>query len=285
MFSYRHGFHAGNHADVLKHMVLVELLDHMTQKDKPFWVVDTHAGGGIYNLASGYATKSGEAEGGIHRVWAHRKDASLPAALKGLISQIAAINEGDSLHWYPGSPQLAAQMQRPGDHLRLFELHPTESRALAKHFADVKRGVSVQAEDGFASLKACLPPPPKRGLIHMDPPYEMKEDYRRVIHTLQEALLRFPTGVYAIWYPQVARREADLLPTHLQKVAAAQQWLHVSLRVKATSRQAQGLHGSGMFVINPPWTMYDRLAEAMPWLVEHVGLDDHAAYVLETNIA
>jgi 23S rRNA (adenine2030-N6)-methyltransferase len=283
MFSYRHGFHAGNHADVLKHTVLVQLLTHLLQKDAPFWVIDTHAGGGMYDLLSSYATKSGEAESGIHKVWAHRNKQSLPAALKALTDQIKICNTGEVLRWYPGSPQLAAQMLRPGDHLRLYELHPTESRALLSHFADVKRGVSIQIADGFAGLKGCLPPPPKRGLVHIDPPYEMKEDYRRVLNTLKESLTRFPTGTYAIWYPQVARREADLLPEQLKKLAPGK-WLHVSLRVKATARDGLGLHGSGMFVVNPPWTLYDALADALPWLVENVGIDDHAAYVLEADL-
>jgi 23S rRNA (adenine2030-N6)-methyltransferase len=283
MFSYRHGFHAGNHADVLKHTVLVQLLAHLLQKDKAFWVIDTHAGGGMYDLASGYAAKSGEAALGIEPVWAARKSPDLPAALRDLIEQIQVCNEGDQLRWYPGSPQLAAQMLRPGDHLRMYELHPTESRALAKHFADVRRGVSIQVADGFASLKGCIPPPPKRGLIHIDPPYELKEDYRRVLNTVKEALLKFPTGVYAIWYPQVARREADLLPVHLKKLAPGK-WLHATLRVKATARDGVGLHGSGMFIINPPWTMFDSLAEALPWLVENIGQDMHAAYELEADL-
>jgi 23S rRNA (adenine2030-N6)-methyltransferase len=283
MFSYRHGFHAGNHADVLKHTVLVQLLAHLLQKDKAFWVIDTHAGGGMYDLASGYAEKSGEAALGIEPVWAARKSPELPAALRDLIEQIQVCNEGDQLRWYPGSPQLAAQMLRPGDHLRMYELHPTESRALAKHFADVRRGVSIQVADGFASLKGTVPPPPKRGLIHIDPPYELKEDYRRVLNTVKEALLKFPTGVYAIWYPQVARREADLLPVHLKKLAPGK-WLHATLRVKATARDGVGLHGSGMFIINPPWTMFDSLAEALPWLVENIGQDMHAAYELEADL-
>jgi 23S rRNA (adenine2030-N6)-methyltransferase len=283
MFSYRHGFHAGNHADVLKHTVLVQLLAHLLQKDKAFWVIDTHAGGGMYDLASGYAEKSGEAALGIEPVWAARKSPDLPAALGDLIEQIQVCNEGDQLRWYPGSPQLAAQMLRPGDHLRMYELHPTESRALAKHFADVRRGVSIQVADGFASLKGTVPPPPKRGLIHIDPPYELKEDYRRVLNTVKEALLKFPTGVYAIWYPQVARREADLLPVHLKKLAPGK-WLHATLRVKATARDGVGLHGSGMFIINPPWTMFDSLAEALPWLVENIGQDMHAAYELEADL-
>jgi len=268
---------------VLKHTVLVQLLAHLLQKDKAFWVIDTHAGGGMYDLASGYAEKSGEAALGIEPVWAARKSPELPAALRDLIEQIQVCNEGDQLRWYPGSPQLAAQMLRPGDHLRMYELHPTESRALAKHFADVRRGVSIQVADGFASLKGTVPPPPKRGLILIDPPYELKEDYRRVLNTVKEALLKFPTGVYAIWYPQVARREADLLPVHLKKLAPGK-WLHATLRVKATARDGVGLHGSGMFIINPPWTMFDSLAEALPWLVENIGQDMHAAYELEADL-
>ncbi|MFZ5528976.1 MAG: 23S rRNA (adenine(2030)-N(6))-methyltransferase RlmJ [Pseudomonadota bacterium] len=283
MFSYRHGFHAGNHADVLKHTVLVQLLEHLTQKDTPFWVVDTHAGGGLYDLAAGYAAKSGEAKGGIHKIWASRKDAVLPRALQDLIEQIEVCNEGDALRWYPGSPQLAAQMLRPRDHLRMYELHPTESRALKAHFADVKRGVSIEVADGFAGLKGILPPPPKRGLVHIDPPYEMKDDYRRVISTLKEALARFPTGVYAVWYPIVARRESDLLPDQLKRLAPGK-WLHASLRVKANSRDGLGLNGSGMFIVNPPWTLYETLAEALPWMVENIGIDDHSAYVLESDV-
>lgn len=286
MFSYRHGFHAGNHADVLKHMVLVQLLEHMLKKDKPFWVVDTHAGGGLYDLASNYATKSGEAEDGITALWAHRKDKSIPEAVKDLIKQIGVVNDGDTLRWYPGSPQIAAQMLREGDHLRLFELHPTEIKLLEGHFASVKRGVSIQCADGFTNLRSCLPPPPRRGLVHIDPPYELKEDYRRVVQTVAEAAKKFPTGTYAIWYPEVARRESQQLPGQLKRLAAELpkvDWLHATLRVKAAEPGGKGLFGSGMFIINPPWTLYDQLAEALPWLVETIGQDEHAAYTLEAQ--
>ncbi|MBI5927003.1 MAG: 23S rRNA (adenine(2030)-N(6))-methyltransferase RlmJ [Aquabacterium sp.] len=286
MFSYRHGFHAGNHADVLKHMVLVQLLEHMLKKDKPFWVVDTHAGGGLYDLASNYAVKSGEAEDGITSLWEHRKDKSTPQAVRDLIAQIAVCNDGDALRWYPGSPQIAAQMLREGDHLRLFELHPTEIKLLEGHFASVKRGVSIQCADGFASLRGCLPPPPRRGLVHIDPPYELKEDYRRVLQTVKEALTKFPTGTYAIWYPEVARRESQQLPGQLKRLAAELpkvDWLHATLRVKAAEPGGKGLFGSGMFIINPPWTLYDQLADALPWLVETIGQDEHAAYTLEAQ--
>ena len=286
MFSYRHGFHAGNHADVLKHMVLVQLLEHMLKKDKPFWVVDTHAGGGLYDLTSGYANKSGEASTGINTLWPLRKDKATPEAVREYLAQVAKVNDRDDLHWYPGSPQIAAQMLREGDHLRLFELHPTEIKLLEGHFASVKRGVSIQCADGFSNLKGCLPPPPRRGLVHIDPPYELKEDYRRVTQTLKDAITKFTTGTYAIWYPEVARRESQQLPGQLKRLAAELpkvDWLHATLRVKAAEKGGLGLYGSGMFIINPPWTLYDRLAEALPWLVETIGQDDHAAYTLEAQ--
>ena len=286
MFSYRHGFHAGNHADVLKHTVLVQLLEHLLLKDKPFWVIDTHAGGGLYDLTSGYATRSGEADSGIHTLWPLRKRQATPQAVKAFLEQVALVNDGDVLRWYPGSPQLAAQMMREGDHLRLYELHPTEIGLLERHFADVKRGVSVQHADGFAGLRSCLPPPPRRGLVHIDPPYEMKDDYRRVLQVLKEAMPRFATGTYAIWYPEVARHESRQFPAQLKRMAGELpkvDWLHATLRVKAAERDGVGLYGSGMFVINPPWTLYDRMAEALPWLVETLGADEHAAYTLEAQ--
>ncbi len=287
MFSYRHGFHAGNHADVLKHTVLVHLIDYMLRKDKPFWVVDTHAGGGLYDLTSSYATKSGEATTGVQTLWDLRQQgAKIPEAVKAYLVQVAKVNDGPELHWYPGSPQIAAQMLREGDHLRLFEMHPTEIKLLQEHFASVKRGVSIQEADGFAGLKACLPPPPRRGLVHIDPSYEIKEDYRRVLQTLRDATAKFATGTYAVWYPEVARHESNQFPAQLKRVAAELpkvSWLHATLRVKANPKGGVGLFGSGMFIINPPFTLYDQLAEALPWLVETIGLDDHAAYELEAQ--
>jgi 23S rRNA (adenine2030-N6)-methyltransferase len=286
MFSYRHGFHAGNHADVLKHTVLVAVLAHLLQKDKPFWVIDTHAGGGLYDLTSGYATKSGESGSGIAALWPLRHDPSVPSVVRDFLDQVALVNDKSDLHWYPGSPQIAAQMLREGDHLRLYELHPTEIELLQAHFASVKRGVSVQGADGFVGLKGCLPPPTRRGLVHIDPPYEVKDDYRRVLQTLREALTKFPSGAYAIWYPEVARMESQQFPGQLKRLMAEfpqLDWLHATLRVKAAARDGLGLYGSGMFVINQPFTLYDRLEQALPWLVETIGQDTHAAYTLEAQ--
>ena len=135
-------------------------------------------------------------------------------------------------------------------------------------------------------LKACMPPPPRRGLIHIDPPYESKDDYRRVLQTLKETLPRFNSGTYAIWYPEIARRESQQFPAQLKRLAAEMpkvDWLLATLRIKGAGRDGMGLFGSGMFIINPPWTLYDRLAEALPWLVETIGIDEHAAYTLEAQ--
>lgn len=283
MFSYRHGFHAGNHADVLKHVVMVQLLQHLTAKDKPLWVIDTHAGGGGYDLTAGYATKNAEFETGIGALWT-RDD--WPPAVTSYLQQVRALNPDGGLRWYPGSPQIASQMLREHDHLRAYELHPTEGGLLQAHFEaqprNLARRVSVQATDGFAGLKATLPPPPRRALVLIDPPYEDKADYRKVIAALKDALHRFATGVYAVWYPQVQRHESREFPAQLQRLAQQVQtgWLHVSLTVKAPVPGGHGLHGSGMFVFNPTWTLADTLRSTLPYLLAVLGQDDAADYEL-----
>lgn len=277
MFSYRHGFHAGNHADVLKHLVLVQLLKYMLQKDKPFWVVDTHAGGGLYDLTQGYATKKAEFEGGIGRLW---DAADVPPPVADYLAQVRLLNPDAALRWYPGSPQISAQMLRAQDQLRLYELHPTESRLLQQHFAEVKRGVRVEAADGFAGLRAVLPPPPRRGLVLMDPPYEDKHDYRKVIVAIREAQQRFPTGTFAVWYPQVVRPESREFPKQLQRLAG-ESWLHATLTVRRPAADGLGLHGSGMFVFNPPYTLAATLRPVLPWLVAQLGQDEGAGFTLD----
>jgi len=277
LFSYRHGFHAGMHADVLKHAVLVQMLAYLTAKDAPLWVVDTHAGAGAYSLESSFAQKSGEYQDGIGRLWGR---AGLPPLLSGYLSEIGKLNPDGKLRHYPGSPQIALQMLRPQDHLQLFELHTTESKLLQKHFAKAGRRVSVQAADGFTGLKGVLPPPSRRGLVLIDPSYEDKEDYRKVVAAMRDALPRFATGVYAVWYPQVQRQEADDLPGQLRQLAPGD-WLQVSLTVKAPAPDKLGLHGSGMFVFNPPWKLEAALQEAMPALVKLLGQDKKATFKLK----
>ena len=262
---------------MLKHVVLVQTLSYLTAKETPLWFVDTHAGAGIYSLDSPFAQKNGEFRTGIEKIWGR---ASLPPALAEYLQQIKELNADGNLRHYPGSPQIAMQMLREQDRLQLFEMHSTESEVLQKQYANVKRKVSVQPTDGFAGLKAVLPPASRRGLVLIDPSYEDKADYVRVVDTMRDALQRFATGVYAVWYPQVQRPESKELPGQLQKLAG-KGWLHVTLKVMAPARDGLGLHGSGTFVFNPPWKLKDSLGDAMPVLVKLLGQDRKASYSLE----
>ena len=281
MLSYRHGFHAGNHADVLKHSVLVQLLAYLTQKDKPLWFADTHAGAAVYALDEGYATKNAEYESGIARLWA-RED--LPKPVADYVEQVRALNPDGQLRRYPGSPQLAMQLLRKQDRLRMFELHSTESQLLQQYFRGDGPRAMVQTGDGFAGLQSVLPPPSRRALVLIDPSYEDKSDYRRVLAALRDAQKRFRAGVYAIWYPQVQRRESRQFPEQLKQLQD-RDWLHVTLTVKMPVAGGLGLHGSGMFILNPPWLLPKALDLAMPYLAKVLAQDAAASFSLEFELA
>lgn len=281
MLSYRHAFHAGNHADVLKHAVLVQLLDYLTQKDKPFWYIDTHAGAGLYALDHEWAQKKAEFDTGIGPLWRAAADGeTLPPLLDAYLDQVRELNPNGQLKHYPGSPWFAWQMLRDADRLRLFELHSTEINVLSNNFRGAGRKVMLYDGDGFTGIKAILPPPPRRALVLIDPSFEDKQDYARTVQALQDGLQRFATGMYAIWYPQVQRRESAQLPTRLKQLGLTD-WLHVTLTVKHPVEGGLGLHGSGMFIVNPPWTLKAQLQEAMPTLVRLLGQDDGAKFTLE----
>jgi 23S rRNA (adenine2030-N6)-methyltransferase len=277
MLSYRHAFHAGNHADVLKHFIEVQLLRYLAQKDKPFWYIDTHAGAGCYELNTGYATQNAEFESGIARLWS-RDD--LPAPLQEYVALVKKLNPDGTLKLYPGSPLIAQELLRDQDRLRLFELHPTDHETLQENFTADSRRVLIQKADGFGALKALLPPPPRRALVLIDPPYEEKQDYQRVVSALKEGLKRFANGVYAVWYPQLQRVDAQQLPGQLKQLDV-KSWLHVALSVQTPSEGGFGMHGSGMFILNPPWTLHDELKQVMPYLVKLLGQDGGAEFALE----
>ena len=277
MLSYRHAFHAGNHADVLKHFIEVQLLRYLAQKDKPFWYIDTHAGAGCYALDSGYAAQNAEYESGIARLW-DRDD--LPESLADYVALVKHINPDGQMKLYPGSPLVAQALLRDGDRMRLFELHPSDSEILQQNFSG--QGVLVQSADGFGALKSLLPPPPRRALVLIDPPYEDKQDYQRVVSALREGLKRFPSGVYAVWYPQLQRSDARQLPGQLKQLPV-KSWLNVALSVQGLSMDGFGMHGSGMFILNPPWNLHGVLQQVMPYLVRHLGQDAHASFTLEQN--
>jgi len=280
MLAYRHAFHAGNHADVLKHVVLLQLLRHLAQKDKGLRIVDTHAGAGLYALDSPQALKKGEYLQGIARIWP-LQDAPPPVA--DYLHQVRALNPDGSLRHYPGSPQLVRQLLRPQDQLRLFELHPADHHALQQLLGHLP-GIELRQADGFAALKGQLPPPTRRALVLVDPSYEGHADYERVLDALREALRRFAQGVYMVWYPVVSKPGAAAM-LHGLKALATAGWLHARLTLQQPDALGFGLAGSGLFVINPPHTLHGQLSGLLPWLVQALGQYSGAHHALEQRAA
>jgi 23S rRNA (adenine2030-N6)-methyltransferase len=278
VLGYRHAFHAGNHADVLKHLVLVQLLDYLAGKDKPFWYIDTHAGAGRYALHQGYAAQQREYADGIEKLW---HAARLPAPLARYVELVRTLNPPRKLKAYPGSPWLARACMRSQDRLWLHELHPADYALLEREFATGEVPVRASNEDGFAALKALLPPEPRRALVLLDPSYELREDYARLPEALGQALRRFASGIYMVWYPMIPRREARELPSRLASLAPGR-WLRAELVVCAAGAP-HGLFGSGVCVINPPYTLEATLRESLPVLVTLLGRDRHATFHLTSG--
>ena len=308
MFSYRHAFHAGNHADVLKHTVLIATLKYLVEKDSPLTAFDTHAGAGLYRLDGDYAQTSGEASNGFLRLTqkppmvttttaktAQPADVALAPALQDYVDMVVSFNAKTTFKVYPGSPFIIQHMLRDRDKLKLFELHPTDSKTLAANIAQLELGrqVAVLREDGFEGLKKFLPPPQRRALVLIDPSYEVKVDYARVVATVSDALVRFATGTYAVWYPIIPRPEAHDVPRKLKTLAvkAGKSWLHATLTVKsskmlkdATGEEIRpGLPASGMFLISPPHTLKARLQSALPQMVQMLAQDLNAQFSLDSG--
>jgi 23S rRNA (adenine2030-N6)-methyltransferase len=314
MFSYRHAFHAGNHADVLKHTTLIALMKYLTQKDTALTVIDTHAGAGLYRLDGDYTETSGEALEGILKLLAKPvaeppkpgskvkpvvEEPLAPAlqdyvdVLKSLNPQFAQSGEAAHLRIYPGSPFIEQRFLSGRDKLKLFELHPTDFKSLSGNIEQlgVGRQVAVAREDGFEALKTFLPPPARRAMVFCDPSYEIKSDYARVSACMADAIKRFATGTYVVWYPIIPRPEAHDLPRKLKTLAvkAGRSWLNASLTVKSSKLTTDmagevirpGLPASGMFVINPPHTLKAELQLALPQMVAKLGQDRHASFGLE----
>lgn len=278
MLSYRHAYHAGSHADILKHLVLMLCLEHMNTKEKAYTVVDTHAGAGMYLLGTPQARQTGEYAEGIGRLWA-RTD--LPAPLGRLLAVLGAVNGDGRLQRYPGSPWIAAHLARPRDRLRFAELHPTDHALLRRTFEAQEPRVTVERSDGLMLLKAALPPPSKRGLVLIDPSYEMKNEYLKVAQAIKDALQRFATGTYLVWYPLLPLLEASQLPQKLKK-AGAGHWLQATLQVRSPSGESRGMRGSGMFVINPPWTLAAQLEQTLPFLANVLAQDAGATWQVDS---
>lgn len=300
MFSYRHAYHAGNHADVLKHAVLVCILKYLTRKDTALQVIDTHAGAGLYRLDGAQAHTSAEAEAGVLRLasapgWG---DAAQGSLLADYAQVIRSFNPGRGADGaaapprsYPGSPLMAASLLRAHDRLHAFEVHPTDQRLLRGLLAkrDSRGIATLHVADGFEGIRPLLPPPSRRGLLVCDPSYEIKSDYGKVVQLLDESLRRFATGCVLIWLPIVARPEAHDLPRKLKNACAraGKPWLYASLSVKSGQSNARGvpvgLSGSGVFVLNPPHVLQPALREALPHMVAALRQDAHAGFTLETG--
>ncbi|HHE3465126.1 TPA: 23S rRNA (adenine(2030)-N(6))-methyltransferase RlmJ [Pasteurella multocida] len=261
MLSYRHSFHAGNHADVLKHLVLMLIIENLQQKEKGFYYLDTHAGVGRYRLFSEEAEKTAEFEQGIARLW-QRDD--LPEEVARYIKLIKQVNYGGkALRYYAGSPLIAAKMLRSQDRALLTELHPSDYPLLRNNFKEFDN-VTTKRYNGFQQLKATLPPKERRGLVLIDPPYELKEDYDLVVNAIEEGYKRFATGIYAIWYPVVLRQQTKRILKGLEKTGI-RKILQIELAVRPDSDQ-RGMTASGMIVINPPWTLTQQMQNILPYL-------------------
>ena len=262
--NYRHGFHAGNFADVVKHSLLAMLLEALNRKPAPWACLDTHAGAGAYDLHSEAARRTGEAEGGIGRLWASR--GRLPPAAEKLCAIVAELNPGlaagELPRVYPGSPRVAAALARPEDKLFLAELHPQEAYLLRGEMKGVA-DAAVHKRDGYEMLKALTPPKERRGLVHIDPPYEKADEFEAAVAALKTAYARWPTGIYALWYPvkdDSARRRflRNMENSRIRKVLLTELTLPV---------QADALYGTGMLIINPPYQLDGEARQCLQALV------------------
>lgn len=280
MLSYRHAFHAGNHADVLKHATLSLLIASFRQKDKPFIYLDTHSGSGLYDLKGDWAQKTGEYTGGIAKLW--QQPARWPE-LNDYFRVIAAHNPDKTLRYYPGSPELARSLLREQDKLALMELHSNESELL-KNNLGFDRRVTVHQRDGLEGLVALLPPTPRRGFALIDPAYEQVEEYKQVPKALEKALSRWATGTFAIWYPLLAkgRDQSTSLVRRLSELPCKN--LLVAELCIDSQQPEFGMHGSGLAIINAPWQLDEQLKGLLPRLCETFKVSDYASWKVEWRV-
>jgi 23S rRNA (adenine2030-N6)-methyltransferase len=276
MLSYRHSFHAGNFADVLKHIILIKILEHLCKKAKPFCCIDTHAGPGDYALNKDYALKNREFDNGIGKLW-QRND--LPDSVANYVNLIKKFNDTEHLSRYPGSPLIIKQFLRNKDRLFLYELHSTEIQLLS---AAVCRDRRIKAfhDDGLKNDVGLLPPNEHRGLILIDPSYEIKSDYKLVTESLIQMHKRFSTGIYALWYPVVDRKRNQQLEKTL-KTSGIKNIQLFELGIK-TDTHEHGMTASGMIVVNPPWTLASDMQQTLPWLADVLGIEGAGLYRIET---
>ncbi len=277
MLSYRHSFHAGNFADVHKHLVLSLLIQALCRKDTPFCYLDTHAGAGFYDLLGASAQKTGEYRDGIARLW---RNESAPPVLRHYLDAVTAANAAASSgepHYYPGSPWLARRWLRPQDRMVLCELHGSEYPGLKQLFQSDAQ-VAVHHQDGYQGLKAFLPPKERRGLVLIDPAYELKDEFERAGEALIQAVGRWQGGVYALWYPIIAHKPVAGFYARL-RASGVRKILVTELNVQEAS--GAGMTGSGLLIVNPPWQLDQQLRELLPWVWRQLALQGQGGVTVD----
>lgn len=265
--NYRHAFHAGNFADVLKHIVLARILAYLTRKETPLRVIDTHAGIGLYDLSSDEAIRTNEARDGVEKVFSADIPPDIAALLAPWQAAIAAENPGGGLLVYPGSPAIARRLTRRQDRLTLVELHPQDARVLALQFAADRRAKVVEL-DGWLALNSFVPPKETRGLVLVDPAFEETGELERLTAGLAKAWRKWSTGVYLGWFPIKTGGEAEFVRDGLAEAGISRGYV-IDFRVRAVSPGP--LPGCGLAVINPPFTLAEELKTLLPWLVKTIG--------------
>lgn len=283
MLSYRHSFHAGNFADVLKHCICVHVFEHLLKKDKPFDYIDTHSGAGLFNLMGIDANKLQEFSSGIHRI----QSSKLPQ-LRTYLAAVKAFNQSSTtknIKYYPGSPALAAFFLRAIDKAHLHELHPQDAKLLSINIKDLKNSlgkpslgqnsqIRVDVSDGLKNLQALVPPLSRRAFVLIDPSYEVKTEYDDVFFAVEKAYKKFPTGTYAIWYPVVERSRIERLERKL-KNSSIKNIQRFELGI-APDFDGHGMTSAGLFVINPPWTLFDSMSQLLPKLAPLLSNEESA---------
>jgi 23S rRNA (adenine2030-N6)-methyltransferase len=275
--NYRHAFHAGSFADVFKHAVLCRVLAYLCEKPAAFRVIDTHAGAGLYDLTASEASRGGEWHDGIARVLAGRLPQTAAALLKPYLDVVAVLNAPDTLTVYPGSPALVRAWLRPQDRLVACELEPQAYAALARNLRDPR--IKTLAVDGWTALAANVPPPERRGMVLIDPPFERDDDFPRLSQALAAAHRKWATGLYMLWYPIKGRIEPDALAKRLRRLGIPK-ILRAELMVSALS-DPRRLNGSGLILVNPPWTLEADLKALLPPLLAALARDAKARFTLD----
>ena len=281
--NYRHAFHAGSFADVIKHIVLVRMLTYLQEKQAAFRVIDTHAGAGVYDLTSDEARRTGEWLTGIARIMQARFSEKTLPLIKPYLDIVRAFNTRAELTAYPGSPLIARALLRPQDRLTACEVEPKARKRLIEALRRDTQARVVDL-DGWMALPAFVPPNERRGLVLIDPPFEQKDEFERLADGFAEAFAKWPTGSYLLWYPVKSRRATDALARHVAEVAASTAPPGKCLRLEfsvAPQAIGSGLVSSGLLIVNPPWTLMGELEAILPELEKPLGQGGASRFRLE----